>query len=162
MTDGLRTDPADRRRAAALISHRATVDEVGARYVIEEAATADRLPQLLAAVIDHGGKLLAALRTDMGIEAVSSLFDTWANQTENIDYRLAGSAYIARIQGRHDYFDAYIVEATEAGRMAELVNTAAQTFLTVMPELHSPKGIATLAQVAAFIAGQEEPPDGTS
>ena len=157
MTDEVRTDQSDRRRAAALISHRATVDEVGVRFIIEEASAANRSTQLLAAVVDHGGKLLAALRTDMGVEAAFSLFDTWANQVENVDYRRAGSVVIARIQGKHDLFNGHIADAATDQRLAELINTTAQCFLTVMPELHSPKGRTTLAQLAAAISGEEPP-----
>src|SRR5215212_6144910 len=99
MTDEVvATEPADHRRAAALLSHRATGDETGAQYIIEEATSANRQTELLAALVDSGGKLLAALRTDMGMEAVGSLFDTWANQDENVDYRPAASISIARFQ----------------------------------------------------------------
>jgi hypothetical protein len=158
MTDEVPTDPADRRRAAALISHHATTDDVGARFIIEEAANANRMPQLLLAVIDHGAKLLAALRTDMGVEAASSLFDTWANQTENVDWSRAASCFIARFQFKWDIYNGHVANATADGRMSELINTTAGSILAVMPELHSPKGRATLAQITAFMSG-EEPPD---
>ena len=156
MTDAVPTDATDRRRAAALISHRATVDEVGARYIITDARTANRLPNLVAAVTDHGGQLLAALRTDMGLEAVSSMFDTWAQQNENVDYRRAASVILGRYQGKHDIFNGHIADAVADGRTTELVNTAAQLFLTVMPELHSPKGRTSLAQLAVAFSAEEE------
>jgi len=155
------TDPADRRRAAALLSHHATTDDVGIRYVIEEARAADRMPQLLAAVIDHGGRLLAVLRTDMGIADVRSMLDTWAKQTENVDWCRAASCFIARFQGLHDVFNGHVANAVADGRMAELVNTTAGSLLAVMPELHSPRGRASLEHITAMMSG-EEPPDGAA
>jgi len=160
MTDAIATDPTDRRRAAALISHRAAANEIGARYIIDEARTAERMPQLLAAVIDIGGHLLDQLRTDIAAEAVLSMMETWSKVDDHIDYRLAATATLARPQGRHDDFNHAVTEAITAGQMAEVTNTAAQLFLTMMPELHSMKGRATLTQITAAMSGEEDPTVG--
>jgi hypothetical protein len=50
-------------------------------------------------------------------------------------------------------------EAASDGRPAELVNTAAQIFISVMPELTTPAGKAQLAQMSATIAGWDNPFD---
>lgn len=65
------------------------------------------------------------------------MFDTWANQTENVDYRRAASCYIARFQGKPDMLDGHVADAATDGRMAELIHTTARCFLGVMPEQNS-------------------------
>lgn len=162
MIEGPEPAPVDRQRAAALLSHRATADEVGARFILGEASRSHRLTHLLAAVIDHGGQLLGALRTEMAIEAVASLYDTWANQEEDVDYRRGASCFLARLQGLPDIFHGHIADAEVDGRLTELVDTTAQTFLTVMPELHSPKGRASMAQIAAALHAKDEPEEQES
>ena len=63
--------------------------------------------------------------------AVGSMFDTWANQTENVDYRRAASCYIARFQAKPDMLDGHVADAATDGRMAELIHTTARCFLRV-------------------------------
>lgn len=45
--------------------------------------------------------------------------------------------------------------ATADGRLAELIQTTVQCYLTMIPELHSPKGRASLAQITAALSGGE-------
>lgn len=69
----------------------------------------------------------------MAIEAVASLYDTLANQEEHVDYRRAASCFLARLQGLADIYDyGHIADSDADGRLTELVDTTAQTFLTVM------------------------------
>ena len=155
MTDEMPPSPSDRRRAAALLSHHATVNEAGSRFVIDEALADDGLVALLRAVIDVGAQLLAALRTDMGIEAASSLLDVWAAQEENVDWRRAASVIICRFQAKYEWFDGHVADALADGRLDRLVDTTAACYVTMMPELHSPKGRNSLAQIAAAMSGEE-------
>ncbi|MGJ6126312.1 hypothetical protein QN239_27425 [Mycolicibacterium sp. Y3] len=153
--DPVPTERQDEQRAAALLSHLAAEDQDGVQFIVKQSTEANRATELLAAIADAGGKLLAALRTDMGIEAASSLLDTWANQTENVDYRRAASIILCRFQFEHDYFVGHINDATADGRLTELIVTTAQIYLTVMPELHSPKGRASLAQITSALYGEQ-------
>lgn len=151
--DPVPTERQDEQRAAALLSHLAASDQDGVQFIVNQAVEVNRTTELLAAIADTGGKLLAALRTDMGIEAASSMFEVWANQTENVDYRRAGSIVLCRFQFEHDYFTGHIDDATADGRLNELIVTTGQIYLTVMPELHSPKGRASLAQFTSALYG---------
>ncbi|MGV0718545.1 hypothetical protein ABQE93_24375 [Mycolicibacterium sp. XJ662] len=158
MPDQLPPNATDRRRAFALLSHCAADNSAGARYIVDEAQADKRETDLLRAVIDAGGQLIAALRTDMGTEAWGSLLDVWANQEENIDWRRAASVIICRFQAKYDLFDGHVADAAADGRNAELIITAAGCYVAAMPELVSPKGRASLAHVAAAMAGEEDAP----
>lgn len=155
MADELPPTPTDRRRAMALLSHHATNDTAGAQYVLQEALNDDRWLPLLRGLIDVGNQLLAALRTDMGIEATLSMIEVWAHQDEHVDFRRAANAIICRIQTNYVMFDGHVEDASSDGRISELIATTAQCYMTMMPELHSPKGRASLAQIAAAMAAEE-------
>jgi hypothetical protein len=91
----------------------------------------------------------------MAMEAVSSTFEVWAGQNENPDYRRAATAAIARAAGRLDQFNEVVAQAVQEGRMGELITTAAQVFMTLMPEMHLPAGRQSLAQLATALSGEE-------
>lgn len=159
VTDEAAPEVPDRRRAIALLSHLANVDGAGARFIIQQARDAERLPHLLAAVIDNGRVIFGAFRTPMAIEGIGSALEGWAQQTADADYRRAASALIARPHNRHDLVKQQVDEAVAAGRLNELVYTAAQMFITLMPELVTPWGKNQLGQMSAAIAGWNDDDD---
>ncbi|MEH3129162.1 MAG: hypothetical protein PGN27_04275 [Mycolicibacterium neoaurum] len=154
MTDPVTTSPVDEQRASALLSHLASADQQGAAFIVNQSAADGRHTALLAAIADTGGKLMAALRTDTGIEAAVSMVQAWVEQDESPDHRRAGGIIACRFQFEHAHFLGHIADAAAAGRLDELVLTTAQCYLALMPELHAPKGRATLAQMAAALSSE--------
>ena len=151
-------DLSDLRRAAALISHRATTHQEGLHWSLAEAAQAGRLVQLLRAVdaayrvvIEHFG--VDAQAIDGQIQRF-----TTAEAADSFDVynRHAARAIMAmRAEDRaalNEVFDA--VNRESAG--ARLVGGVCDVYAGLLPVLSTPEGQEFLSTWTARIAGIED------
>jgi hypothetical protein len=151
-------DLSDLRRAAALISHRATTHQEGLHWSLAEAAQDGRLVQLLRAVdaayrvvIEHFG--VDAQAIDGQIQRF-----TTAEAADSFDFynRHAARAIMAmRAEDRaalNEVFDA--VNRESAG--ARLVGGVCDVYAGLLPVLSTPEGQEFLSTWTARIAGLED------
>ena len=72
MTSTRRVDAADKRRAAALVTHYLDSDREAAEAIVEEANESDRTTELLVAVVALMAQTLTELRSPVGVRVVRS------------------------------------------------------------------------------------------
>ena len=151
-------DLSDLRRAAALISHRATTHQEGLHWSLAEAAQAGRLVQLLRAVdaayrvvIEHFGVDAQAIDGQIQRFTTGEAADSF-----DIYNRHAARAIMAmRAEDRaalNEVFDA--VNRESAG--ARLVGGVCDVYAGLLPVLSTPEGQEFLSTWTARIAGIED------
>lgn len=151
-------DLSDLRRAAALISHRATTHQEGLHWSLAEAAQAGRLVQLLRAVdaayrvvIEHFGVDAQAIDGQIQRFTTAEAADSF-----DIYNRHAARAIMAmRAEDRaalNEVFDA--VNRESAG--ARLVGGVCDVYAGLLPVLSTPEGQEFLSTWTARIAGIED------
>lgn len=154
--------PADYRRAAALMTHRAaaTNDELaaGVRAIYDEAIENGRLTRLLVAVDEGYRAWISHLRAGRSPEWINELIDDVAANHEDRYIKLAAEAIAAIRDSDDERFQAIMTEvneATEGGTAARLVGAVADIYHHVLPELATPGGRAALRAWTIEVAARD-------
>ncbi len=144
---------ADFRRALALIQHGERGDEAGMRVVIDdEVIPADRLPQLIRAVVSILWQLVAQLcEPDEVAEIGETLTLACADDEVDLDRdnRLVARIAMAQHSGDQDAeYDVLRDAASEPDGLVQLALTAAGVVSALLPQLRTDVGRQLLDNLA--------------
>jgi hypothetical protein len=154
-------EPADWRRAGALITHRASTTfgdlHDGVRAILEEAATRGRLTRLLRAV-DAGYRIwVNELRTERSRALIDELIDDVATQHNDPYTQYGAQAIRAMRNGNAEALLAvlHLVNADDEGG-SRLIGAVSDVYSWALPELATPTGRQTLNQWTVDMAQYDD------
>lgn len=149
----------DFRRAAALITHRASADfdDVydGVRAILEEAAARGRLTRLLLA-LDESYRIWLDRVGTQPREAVDQFVDHTASQHQDLYTRRAAAAIQAIRRNDPASLNSLFGEANAEDGGPRLIGAVSDIYATVIPELCSPEVIADLRAWTLEIARYDD------
>ncbi|OBJ74376.1 hypothetical protein [Mycobacterium sp. 1274756.6] len=150
----MKVNHSDRRRAAALVTHRASLSVVGVDAVFKDASEAGRSTQLLVAAIDLYLSIAGELRTDAALELIGE-FLVGCAKADGVKAP-AARVILARQSRDRDAFNELLTAANGTpGGPTELVGSVVDQLAMLLPELAAPGGLAQLRRWAARAGSQE-------
>lgn len=138
------TNAADCRRAVVLHCHYSKSNLEGLNAVFEETVEANRVSDLLIALLDLYSYIIPVLTSPLGVKCLSETVYKYANNEPNEHGRRAAKLAVAYAARDVDRMNELIQEAQAADAVTDLFLAVMNLHLKLVPALDTEIGIATL------------------